>query len=257
MGMFKDVLGMEKNLEEIPAPESVLLASGGYKSDADLVLTGYKTFQKRYVVPRVALRMFLVAMAVASSVMMILTGGNEIFSALLLFVSAVVGWFFITEPMGNRKRLAGSLELLRGVEYKAEIYTDRIVVLTTYIPPELLEEKTPPPEEEKEGEDKNDGDEERDDASASKLESEEAHESEGEREGDAKEDDDKETESPPGTVIHLDSHIVDFIDREGMFVISVKKSHVFVIPKAAFSEGELAAVRERLSAILGIRYIIK
>lgn len=68
-----------------------------------------------------------------------------------------------------------------------------------------------------------------------------------------------ETESPheeehPTTVIHLDSPIVDLLDKNEIFILIVKKSYVFIIPKSAFSEEDAQKVKEKLSAIMGIRY---
>ena len=55
-------------------------------------------------------------------------------------------------------------------------------------------------------------------------------------------------------MIHLDSPIVDLTDREDMFILVVKKAYVFIIPKRAFTEDECQRIRDKLSAIMGIRY---
>ncbi|MDE6598618.1 MAG: hypothetical protein K2K34_00885, partial [Oscillospiraceae bacterium] len=65
---------------------------------------------------------------------------------------------------------------------------------------------------------------------------------------------DGEKEEIPATVIHLDSPIVDLIDREDMFILVVKKSYVFIIPKTAFGDDKCEKIREKLSVIMGIRY---
>lgn len=63
-----------------------------------------------------------------------------------------------------------------------------------------------------------------------------------------------ENDEIPATVIHLDSPIVDLTDREDMFILVVKKAYVFIIPKRAFTEDECQRIRDKLSAIMGIRY---
>ena len=50
---------------------------------------------------------------------------------------------------------------------------------------------------------------------------------------------------------------MDFIDREKMFIVCVKKSYVFIIPKSAFPEDDVQKTREKLSAIMGIRFKIE
>ncbi|MCL2054676.1 MAG: hypothetical protein FWG90_09645 [Oscillospiraceae bacterium] len=211
MKMVRDLSGRKiENQRAVSLCESALLASGIYKSEVELTLSGYKTYQRRYVLGRVTFRLLLVAIAAASSIMMLLTGSGSAFSGLLLIASIAAGWYFFTEPMGNRKKLKQSLELLSDMEYKAEIYTDKVVISTLNSPDE-------------------------------------------ENSNDEREDE-KTEETPPSTIIHLDSHIVDLLDREDLFIICVKKSYVFIIPKSAFKEDEIIAVKEKLPECLGVRY---
>ena len=110
---------------------------------------------------------------------------------------------------------------LEGIEYEAEI-TDQYIKIST-VPDENVESDT----------------------------AEETAENE-ETDEEASKDD-----GPPATLIHLDSNIVDFIDREEMFIVCVKKSYVFIIPKSAFPEDDVQKTREKLSAIMGIRFKIE
>jgi hypothetical protein len=255
--MYREMSGHENSESEEAAPSAALLAAGSYGSDAELVMAGYKLYQKRYVVPRVVLRLILVASAIASSIMMLMTRSGGVFSGLVLIISIAVGYYFITEPMGNRKKLQKSLELLKGVEYKAEIFTDKAVITTTHIPPELLAENEPQADgdsgesdgEDKNGEDKDGvkGGEVKDGESGKDGESEEN--ADGDKSGNGVEDD-----APPATIIHTDSHIVDFLSVRDKYIIVVRKMHVFVIPKSAFSPEELNAVEEKLPLHLGMRF---
>ncbi|MDE5742519.1 MAG: YcxB family protein [Oscillospiraceae bacterium] len=54
--------------------------------------------------------------------------------------------------------------------------------------------------------------------------------------------------------MHLDSHIVDLLEKEDIFILVVKKAYLFIVPKSAFSEENVKTVREKLSIIMGIRY---
>ena len=64
----------------------------------------------------------------------------------------------------------------------------------------------------------------------------------------------EEKKEQPSTVIHLDEYIVDILDKEDIYVLVVRKAYVFIIPKDAFTDEENQRVREKLSAVMGIRY---
>ena len=115
--------------------------------------------------------------------------------------------------------------------YKAEFYTDRVRISTIYdnnveSSAETENEKSEPAvkDETQIGEDDEDSEE------------------------------NSENEEIPATLIHLDSYIVDLLDRKDMFIICVKKSYVFIIPKTAFKPEDLQNISEKLSVIMGIRY---
>ena len=61
-------------------------------------------------------------------------------------------------------------------------------------------------------------------------------------------------EENPTTVIHLDSPIVDLLDREDIFILVVRKAYLFIVPKSAFDAEGVQKIKEKLSAIMGIRY---
>lgn len=215
MGILKEMFDESGDSEfEKRAPE--LLARGRYKSCAETILSGYKTYRKKYVIKSVVLKMLVVLIALASSIMMLLTSEDSMMPVFMIMVCVVIGVYFISEPINHAKKLKNGLADIEGTEYEVEI-TDQTVKIST------VQQDTP--------------------------ESEPTETSEENAEENPEED-------IPATVIHLDSPIVDFIDREDMFIICVKKSYVFIIPKSAFTEDEVQKTREKMSAILGIRFKI-
>lgn len=211
MGILKEMFDESGDSEfEKRAPE--LLAKGRYKSCAETILSGYKTYRKKYVIKSIVLKMLVVLIALASSIMMLLTSEDMMMPVFMIMVCVVIGVYFISEPINHAKRLKNGLADIEGTEYEVEI-TDQTVKIST------IQQDIP--------------------------ESEPTEKSEENSEDDI-----------PATVIHLDSPIVDFIDREDMFIICVKKSYVFIIPKSAFTEDEVQRTREKMSAILGIRFKI-
>lgn len=218
MGILKEMFDESGDSEfEKRAPE--LLAKGRYKSCAETILSGYKTYRKKYVIKRVVLKMLVVLIALASSIMMLLTSEDSMMPVFMIMVCVVIGVYFISEPINHAKKLKNGLADIEGTEYEVEI-TDQTVKIST------VQQDTPESEP---------------------TETQEQTEDTSEENAE---------EEIPATVIHLDSPIVDFIDREDMFIICVKKSYVFIIPKSAFTEDEVQKTREKMSAILGIRFKI-
>ncbi|MGN0586358.1 MAG: hypothetical protein ACI4JF_03655 [Oscillospiraceae bacterium] len=222
MGILKEMFDEngDSEFEKLPAE---LLAKGTYKSCAETILSGYKTYRKRYVIKSVVLKMLVVLVALASSIMMLLTSEDSMMPVFMILVCVVIGVYFISEPINHAKKLKNGLADIEGTEYEVEI-TDQTIKIST------VRQDTP-------------------EAEPDQTEEISEKTTEGET-GDNTEDE------IPATVIHLDSPIVDFIDRKDMFIICVKKSYVFIIPKSAFTEDEVQKTREKLSAILGIRFKI-
>lgn len=228
MGILNEMFGDGEN-GQMSAPAGELLAEGEYESNAEEILKGYKVYQKRYVFMSLIWKMLLVLLAVTSSVMMIMTSEDPIIPAMCLMISIAVGIWFITTPISNRKKLMRGLDIMEETRYKAEFYTDKIKIST------CMEDIA-----ETENTDGNASEQPKQDEQTEQTEADMAL--------------DGEKEEIPATVIHLDSPIVDLIDREDMFILVVKKSYVFIIPKRAFGDGKCQKIREKLSAIMGIRY---
>ena len=224
MGILNEMFG-DGDSGQIPAPEGELLAEGEYESNAGEILKGYKVYQKRYVFSSLIWKMLLVLLALTSSVMMIMTSEDPIIPAMCLMISIAVGIWFITTPISNRKKLMRGLDSMEGTRYKAEFYTDKIKISTCM--EDVVEKENI---------------------------SEEPEQTEQTEQTEADMTLDGEDEEIPATVIHLDSPIVDLIDKEDMFILVVKKSYVFIIPKTAFDDDKCQKVREKLSVIMGIRY---
>ena len=201
-----------------------LLASGEYESKKENILAGFKVFQKKYIYKSVIFQLVLVVLGMASQIMNIAAakeGEDVSFSYMLTLMCVILGIYIIMRPKSTFKKLEKSLGELSGTVYKAEIYTNKIIISTLYDPYINDEEK---------------------------------------ENADAKEDDKEENENgdaaelPPATVIHLDNGAVEIVDCKEMFVVYIKKINVFVIPKSAFKPYENDEIRNRLSNIMGVRY---
>lgn len=225
MGILNEMFG-DGDSGQLPAPEGELLAEGEYESNAEEILKGYKVYQKRYVFSSLIWKMLLVLVALTSSVMMIMTSEDPIIPAMCLMISVAAGIWFITTPVSNRKKLMRGLDIMEETRYKAEFYTDKIKISTCM--EDIVETENP-------------------DSNVSEQ-TEQSEQTEADMALDG------ENEEIPATVIHLDSPIVDLIDKEDMFILVVKKSYVFIIPKTAFGDDKCQRIREKLSAIMGIRY---
>ncbi|MDE6762738.1 MAG: YcxB family protein [Oscillospiraceae bacterium] len=224
MGILNEMFG-DGDSGQLSAPEGELLAEGEYESNAEEILKGYKVYQKKYVFRSLIWKILLVLLAMTSSVMMIMTSEDPVMPAMCLMISIAVGIWFISTPVSNRKKLMRGLDSMEGTLYKAEFFTDKIKI-STCVDDNVENENIP----------------------------EESEQTEQTEQSEADMALDGEKEEIPATVIHLDSPIVDLIDKEDMFILVVKKSYVFIIPKKAFGSEECQKVREKLSVIMGIRY---
>lgn len=235
MGMLKEMFS-EGQDDSFQKREPVHLAKAKYKNSTEMIISGYKTFQKKYVYKKVFLKMLLVVIAIVSSVLMLLTSeAGDVRPIIMIAVCVVIGAYFISQPIKNRNEVKKSAEKLDGSEYDIEI-TDQTIKITmadaenaavydengeTAEPSEVMEETSP----------ENSG-------------------------SDAPEDENSEAEedkAPPATIIHLEG-AVDILDRGDMFVIIVGKKYVFIVPQDVFSEDELEKTRHKLAAVMGIRY---
>lgn len=225
MGILNEMFG-DGDSGQLAPPAGELLAEGEYESVSDEILKGYKVYQKKYVFTSLIWKMLLVALAVTSSVMMIITSEDPMLPAMCLLISISVGIWFVSTPVSNRKKLVRGLDSMEGTKYKAEFFTDKIKISTPI-------KKNVETEQKKQ---------------------EQAEQTEKSEQSEADIALDGENEEIPATVIHLDFPIVDITDKEDMFILVVKKAYVFIIPKRAFTEDECQRIREKLSAIMGIRY---
>jgi len=217
--------------ENFSAPEGEFLAKGKYESNADQILKGYKVFQKKYVVKSLIPKLLLAALAIASSVMMIMSDPGGTLPILCLMIAVCVTIYFISQPIVNSKNLRKGLDSISGTEYEAEFYTDKIKISTVNFQSDIVEiEKVD--------------------------ETAETDKPEEQTEADIAVYGEKPAEEIPATIIHLDQPIVDLLDKDDMFILVVNKSYVFIIPKSSFTEDEVQKIREKLSVIMGIRFKI-
>lgn len=215
MGILKEMFSenQEDNFQE---KDETLLSRAEYTNSVDMILSGYKTFQKKYVLKNVILKMLLVVLAAASSVMMLISsGGSNMRAIFMLLICAAIGYYFIGQPIHNRKQVKKSAEMLEGKKLEIEITERTIKITSNEIDEEMQEENN------------TENDEISDEAENEK----------------------------PATLIHLDGS-VDIIDRGDIFIICVRKKYVFIVPQDVFDEKELENTRSKLAAVMGIRYKI-
>ncbi|MCM1577283.1 MAG: YcxB family protein [Ruminococcus sp.] len=201
------------------------IAEGEYESSSNDILSGFKVFQKRYVYKGVALQMVLVILGLLSQLVNIMgaeQGEDVFFSYMLILVCIILGVYILIRPKGTYKRLAAAIKELEGTKYKAEVYTNKIIISTIYDPYNDKGEEM--------GE--NDG-------------SEENAEREEKGEGD---------NLPPATVIHLDNSGVEIVETDKLYVVYIKRVNVFVIPKGAFKAYDVTRIKDKLSNIMGVRF---
>lgn len=231
MGMLKEMFSEEQD-GGFQKKEPVLLAKAKYKNSAEMILSGYKTFQKKYVYKKVFLKMLLVVIAIVSSVLMLLTSeSGDVRPIVMIAICAVIGVYFISQPIKNRKEVKKSAEQLDGTEYDIEI-TDQTVKISAA---------------------DNENAAVFDENGESAEPSEVMQEASSENEETPASEEEKSEDEKPATLIHLDG-AVDIIDRDDMFVIIVGKKYVFIVPQNVFSAEELEKTRHKLAAIMGIRY---
>lgn len=235
MGILKEMFS-ENQDGNLQKREPVPLAKAKYKNSAEMILSGYKTFQKKYVYKKVFLKMFLVVIAIVSSVLMLLTSETgDVRPIVMIALCVVIGAYFISQPIKNRNEVKKSAEQLNGTEYEIEI-TDQTIKITMA-----------------DAENAAVYDENGESAEISEVTEEASAENSG---SNASEDENIETEddkAPPATLIHLDG-AVDILDRDDMFIIIVGKKYVFIVPQDVFSGEELEKTRNKLAAVMGIRY---
>lgn len=212
MGILNEMFGEGDSLQE--RAEGELLAAGDYVSEQDKMLSGYKEFRKRYVMKNLAVRLSIVALAMASAVFMFVTSpaDDKMIPVFCVVLCIFIAAYFIGQNVQNKKKYTASLDRLSGIPYHVEIYTDKIKI-SDMSPIEEVSKET---------------------------EEEIPHE--------------EETAENPTTVIHLDSPIVDLLDDYNSYIIVVKKAYVFIIPKSAFTEEENSKAVSRFYKTMGIRY---
>ena len=123
MGILNEMFG-DGDSGQLAPPAGELLAEGEYESVSDEILRGYKVYQKKYVFTSLIWKMLLVALAVTSSVMMIMTSEDPMLPAMCLLISISVGIWFVITPVSNRKKL------MRGLD-SMEVQSTRLSFLPT------------------------------------------------------------------------------------------------------------------------------
>ena len=208
---------------EYPARESELIASGEYESNAERIMKGFKIFQRRYVFKSTVLQVTLLAIAAVIQFVNIAVSGVESINVVILMILMAIGLFILQKPRLTYNKLAEAIKGLDGIVYRADMYTDKIIVTTVYDPQnDVTEEKQDDAQEENGGEESQTQD---------------------------------EYEGPPATIIKLTESVVDVICTEDMFIAYIKGNNIYVIPRDAFN-GKDTEVAERYRTLLGTRFIL-
>ncbi|MBQ5331613.1 MAG: hypothetical protein J6F31_10265 [Oscillospiraceae bacterium] len=197
---------------------SELLGEGEYESRRDLIMRGFKLFQKKYVFKRVALQIVLVIIAGIIQAVNILTAGFSAVNGIVLLILLAVAITILSRPRLTYNKLEESISGLDGIIYKAQMYSDKVVVSTIFDP---------------------------------------AVESEGDPSGETGEENtENEAELPPATIIHLDQGVVDILCTEELFVVYIKGSNMYVIPRDAFGEEGSVHIARKYEDLLGTHFIL-
>ena len=208
---------------------SEFLAECEYESKSENVLDGFKMFQKRYVWKRTALQIVLLVIAGVIQAVNIVTNGFGTANAVILMILFGAAIFILQKPRLTYNKLAESIATLDGIIYKAELFTDRIIISTVYDP--ILDK------------DSEKGDNENSETESDTEELSEKKPAETE-------------ELPPATIIHLDKGVVDVIVSEKLIVVYIKGNNIYVIPRDSFRDNADIAAIERYKDILGTHLIL-
>ena len=223
--------------DRIDAPPAEKLAEGEYYSDKDLVLKGFRVFQKKYVTKNTVIQLILVALAVMVTAVNIADcytrGDDYVFQILLLFMCIAIGFILWKRPKDTYRKLEEALSDLDGVKYGCEIWSDRIIISTLEDP--LLKKDSGKADG---GDDSGNSDNEAEDKESSQ------------------DNDGADSDTPPATVIHTTNGGVEIVECSDMYVVYIRKINVYVIPKTAFTDEENKEISERLALVMGTRYKI-
>ncbi len=225
MGMLGEMFGSEDSYDEKEYPPTEnyneVLALGRYTSEIEETLAGYKIYQKKYVVKKTIFKIVLFVLALASSIYMYIINDYNNVNMLIILIALFLGIYTIIEPINHKKSLKKALEQNGNTEYEVEITLDTAKISTVLTEEQKKQIRADVQKEIEENPD------------------EKIDEYNGEN---------------PSTVIHLDNPMVDFVNAEKYFIIIVKKSCVFIIPKRSFTEQQINTVLDKLPEKMGIKF---
>ncbi len=159
--------------------------------------------------------MILLFIAAVIQVVGIMTDGFSPICGFIIIALIVLAVYILSKPRLTYKKLSEAIKSLDGIIYRADMYTDKIVISTIYDP------------------------------ETEKKDDEYAQEDTEET---------SEDDQIPATVIHLDQGVVDILDADDMYITYIKGTNMYVIPKSAFSENECAEMCRRYENMIGTHY---
>jgi hypothetical protein len=130
MGMFDEMLNGnegEDGGEVVPAAPEVI-ARGEFVYSAEDVLAGYNLFRKRYIKKQTILRLIIVAIALASSIFMLVTEGATPITVICVALCVLCAAWFIKTPIDNKRKTAKAVYDVGEERYGVEITRDTVKI---------------------------------------------------------------------------------------------------------------------------------
>lgn len=186
------------------------IAGGVYLSDTELIMSGFRLFQKRYGMKNIIIQLILIALAIGVQIAALVIDRGAQSAWALIGVCVALAVIIVLRPRKIAKDLENNIKELEGTKYSCIVYPLAVKISTEQ----------------------------------DRIDFEN-------REKNGETDEDEEI---PATVIHLDNPAVEIVEDSDKYLLYIKKSNMYVIPKSAFSDEDNKLISERLQKIMGIRY---
>jgi hypothetical protein len=136
MGMFDEMLNGTEGRDDDNGgggggngnrtPE--VIARGEFVYSADDVLAGYNLFRKRYIKKQTILRLIIVAIALVSSIFMLVTDGATPITVVCVALCVLCAAWFIKTPIDNRRKTAKAVYDVGEERYGVEITPETVKI---------------------------------------------------------------------------------------------------------------------------------
>ena len=196
------------------AEQQLVIEKKRYSISYEMFDNAYTVFQKKYVYPRAYIMCgVLLALAIANIVNTVINNANSMMSYLLVAACLALAAINIYNPRKVKRNLMQSISGIENDVYTLEVFPDKLVIGTVLDP---VEQRDSEPEE-----------------------YEEVF-------GDTGED----TEEIQKSEVYINSQL-RVTERAEFFMVYIKKSMFYVIPKHALTEDEISKLALYFSSKLG------